>query len=145
VTDREMFEKALCETRYNHDLRRIYADWLEEQGEDDGAAWQRHCATSEWKVADRWLVEFARSLGGTGGQGEAEEDYGSWHEITLDELVQIGRDWLENGEYVQLGSEHARDLMHDDTVRLKFWECWQAWTGEYVADDQKGVVFSCSC
>src|SRR3954466_10259623 len=63
--EKEQFEAALKQDRYDTVTRLIYADWLEEHGEDDYAAEQRRMATPEWCNAARGLEEIASQCGQT--------------------------------------------------------------------------------
>ena len=57
------FEAALLANRYDSEMRLVFADWLEEQGEDDEAQEQRRMATPEWIEADKRIQKFADDLG----------------------------------------------------------------------------------
>lgn len=109
-------------------------------------------ATPEWQEADRWLHQFAESLGGTcTNYGDLRNPDGSWQEqvwrpITCEEVVQAGHDYAEGEDYfVQVGSEEARSIMADQETRARYWKAWQTVTGEWIKEDRQGGVFSCTC
>ncbi len=147
TVEREAFETALRENRYDTTTRLIYSDFLEEQGEDDYAAEQRRCATKEWCEAAYWMEDFAGECGGTCTNYDSRDEDHIWVPITFEDVVQAGREYIRtNGEYyfLQVGSEHARYLMYSRVE--KFWECWQIVTGISVSKGEQGSgVFSCTC
>jgi hypothetical protein len=68
------------------------------------------------------------------------------HRIDYYTALQAGRDWVESEEYfTQQDSESLRSAMEDDSTRVEFWENFEVITGLKVAEDRKGIVFSCSC
>jgi uncharacterized protein (TIGR02996 family) len=135
---REAFEAALAADRYDSTTRLVYADWLEEQGDDDKAAEQRRMATPEWVAADQWMHEFASGLGSTDWDGR---------EIDYDDCIQAGRDAHRHGDYfTQQGTETARDTMYEGNNREYFWRNWSIITGVPVSEEEREhSVFSCSC
>lgn len=172
--ERGQFEAALKQDRYDTVTRLIYADWLEERGEDDYAAEQRRMATPEWCEAARGLEEIASQCGKTcvnydevwqehrkiyqeardRGIPWQEIDYSSapeevWVPITFEDLLRIGKEYLDSeGQdyFVQQGSETARDLMSNKDTRERFWECWQIVTGAQVPEKHReDAPFSCTC
>ncbi len=159
-SEREMFEKLIKENRYDGEIRRVYADWLEENGLDDEALEQRRCAALEWQEADKWMHDFASKLGMTCTEGygtghwnsETQEIEGAeeekWEEITYDDAIQAGHNVIADkwDYFTQLGSEEARDLMCQGNNREQFWKNWEIITGIKVSEeDQECTVFSCSC
>jgi hypothetical protein len=65
-------------------------------------------------------------------------------DITVSELMESARDWLEGGEYkTQYGTETWRDEFPRYTD--EFWIHFEIVTGEKVPEDKRQSFFSCSC
>lgn len=139
---RQAFLDTLTANEDDTATRWIYADWLDEQNEHEEADRMR-----KWPAAKAWMVEFAASLGGTGVDDDEENYYGPYREITYEDVIQAGRDFVANDDYfVQQGSELARSRMHEAGTKELYWRNWSVLTGIAVDDKTKqGTVFSCSC
>lgn len=151
---RESFLKQIKENPYDEHLRKIFADWLEENGDDDEAQEQRRRATVEWQQADKWMHEFAAKCGETCTDYGYDQDESSWIPITYDNCIQAGYNYVKHGDYlVQHGDDSARNLMsYEDNNKIKFWDNWRIITGEEVTDEELDgeygrdtAPFSCSC
>ena len=146
---RQAFEKVIKDNPYDMDTRRMYADWLEENGFDDEAAEQRRRATLEWVEADRWMHWFADECGGTYDDFDYEEGYTNYSHITYEQCIEAGHTYLKSEDYfVQYGTEEARTLMHAE--KKNFWKNWSIITGVKINDDLRSgghgsAPFSCSC
>lgn len=130
---REDFLRRLEADEDDAATRLVYADWLEDRGEDDEAARQR-----AWPAAKAWLVEFASRH--TNGGEEA---------IIWEDVRDAGREYIETGGnswFTQIGDESLRDEMRKDGQRAEFWRCVSVVTGlpvpEWLRDSHP---FSCSC
>jgi uncharacterized protein (TIGR02996 family) len=135
---REAFLAAIAADRYDTATRLVFADWLEERGDDDTATEQRRMATREWVEADKWMHEFAGQLGSADWDGR---------DIDYDDCIRAGHDAHRHGDYfVQQGGESAQDTMYEGNNREDFWRCWSIVTGVPVSEEQREhSVFSCSC
>jgi uncharacterized protein (TIGR02996 family) len=120
-TERRAFLEAIEKDRYDKELRLVFADWLEERGEDDEAVEQRRRATEEWKEADQWMYEFAKEVG-----------------LTYEECIQAGYDLgLSTGSNFDPENYDYPD---------RYWTNWEMITGKEVDEDYKiDMPFSCSC
>lgn len=143
---RQGFLKALLKDEDDAVTRAVYADWLEEHGEDDEAQRQR-----DWPAAKEWLVSFARECGET---NIAKESGGcNWHAITYQDVVKAGNDWIDDREwFVQCDSEDARNMMHES--RGSYWRNWVVVTGRPLPPDflksldeewESTAPFTCYC
>ena len=147
--NKQVFLDLLKEDRYDSTTRLVFADWLEEKGKDDEAREQRRMTTKEWIDADKWMHEFAESIGGTclnyGKELEEEE----WKNITYEEVMRAAQASIDtdgSARLVQVGTETARNMMDEPRAREQFWEAWQVITDQYISDEAKGGrVFCCTC
>ena len=136
------FLAALHADPEDWDLRLVYADFLEEQGEDEEAARQR-----AYRTAREWMNDFARKC-------YDYDDYDvdatavPW---SFEDVVQAGIDHVESGDVlVQYGSEKARNLIFEDEFRDAYWKNWEIITGKRFVPDEDGYPrdgrpFGCSC
>ena len=151
--ERRGFEQTIQVNRYDEVARRIYADWLSEQGLDDEATVQ-YSWTIEKQQAEDWLRGFACRCGDTcinydevtdlrRTSGPIEE---KWVSITFEDVIQAGHDFIDNGDFFyQEGLETARDLMDKETTDL-YWQHWSTYTGRSLPATYRGMApFSCSC
>ncbi len=154
--ERQAFLDRIKEDPYDSTNRLIFADWLEEHGNDrdeEEILEQRRKATTEWIAADKWMHNLAGTLGETcvnydqtyvGYDGHEEEE---WIPITYEDCIRAGYDCLETGcGFTQIGSERARDKMYEKGAKEEFWNNWQIITGIYPdASILEEIPFSCSC
>lgn len=157
VEEFDQFQKAIEANPYDASLRLVFADWLEEKGEDDTATWHRTW-TPERQKAEEWMKEFADKCGSTCvnyAHRNPDETYEEevWRKITYGDVVEAGREYINSlgrDMFVQQGDENARNLMDDATTEL-YWNNFQLLTGidpKPVLDDKKYYArqpFSCSC
>src|SRR5262245_61883079 len=61
--DKKRFLDVLAKDRYDCQTRLIFADWLNEHGEDDAADEQRYMAGDEWIASAHWIEKYADSCG----------------------------------------------------------------------------------
>lgn len=121
------FVAVLDRDRFDKDTRMIFADWLEEQGYDDEAAFQRSW-TREWQEARDHLFLCAAEC-----------------RITYDELLGAATAHLEGEE----GDDGATLLLGHVTPAIMydtetFWRAYQTVTGRETGGD-RGGFFSCAC
>jgi uncharacterized protein (TIGR02996 family) len=135
-TERRAFLEAIEKDRYDRETRLVFADWLEERGEDDEAVEQRRRATEEWKEADEVMTELTRVLAESDGQ-----------EPTVEEIIQAGQNWVNGGDWqcVSGNGYEAENFVSDDENCNRFWKYWQIWTGKTVEEEKQGALFGCSC
>ena len=60
--------------------------------------------------------------------------------ISFGRLLEAAKGYLEDGDWLTGGAE-----MEGESVPDSFWEHYQIYTGEVVAEDKRGNFFSCSC
>jgi len=146
MTPREAFESVLRTNRYDWETRKVYSDWLEENGFDDEAAEQR-LWTPDWQKSMDWMTECAAKI-----------------RMPVEELINHGRDWVENhngvygadfvkhvirekdeetGEEWDDGGNEARDIMSG--LYPEFWRHFEIVTRTTVDDRKKESFFTCSC
>lgn len=95
MSDRQAFETHLEANPYDFDTRRVFSDWLEQEGFDDEAIKQRKMATHEWENAREHLIACANAFKFRAGDDEEylAEDIESSYWIceppirTLEDLV----------------------------------------------------------
>ena len=124
--DREAFLRGLAERPDDEMAHKIYADWLDEQGEHREAARQRDWS-AERQRADTWLHEFAER----------------WN-FDFDEMIAQAQH--EDGYAVARGIDlHGRlELAHGDEDL--FWQHLETLTGlHFSREHQENFGWSCSC
>lgn len=160
-SERKAFEDAIAKDRYDEATRKVFADWLSENGFDDEAAVQ-YAWTRERQEAEDWLRDFAEQAGGTieGYDGTGGDE--KYQPITYETVLQAAagalssyREAVERGEehpeywtesFTQYGSSSARDLLNSKSNREKFWRCYALVTGDSVEKGMNEVsAFGCSC
>jgi hypothetical protein len=160
MTEQEAFLQAAKEAwaRGDEELawatHRAFSDWLEEHGFDDEAQVQRRWTPDRQHAEDR-LRDLAQICGFNYYDWD-EEGNESGEEITYEQMIQTGYNYLERGDYfTQIGSETARDVVQGE-VAEQFWKDWSTVTGvDLPATDKHDwpkdrpwdnpSPFSCSC
>jgi uncharacterized protein (TIGR02996 family) len=123
--ERRAFEAAIRADRYDGVTRKVFADWLEENGYDDEAVLQR-AWTPQKQQAEDWLEEYARQC-----------------EMTYEELIEAANNYLDKGQGVTLGFD-TPDIVFEGSQ--EFWERFSLATGRNVSDDYHGAIFiRCAC
>lgn len=149
MNEKEIFESAIKQNRYDQSTRLVFADWLEEHGYDDEAVVQR-LWTKEKQQSEDWLREFAGTLGETCTNYDdvwQHKTKAVWEIIAYDMLIKVANEFLDTGEgFIQMGSEMARDILYNDTVREEFWKHFAVVTGRSASEEQKEELFiGCYC
>src|SRR5438477_6621276 len=83
--EKKAFEDAISADRYDGDTRKVFADWLEENGYDDEAVLQRSW-TPEKQRAEDWLLDYATECA-----------------MTYEELIEAAKNYLDTGDGYCLG------------------------------------------
>ncbi len=156
MSEKEAFLSAIQKDRYDQTTRLVFADWLEENGFDDDALFQRKW-TPKYQKAEDWLRDFAGKCGKTcinyndawDARRGGEDVELVWQDITYEMIVQAGHDYVDHGDYfTQVGSEEARDMCRGEAAEL-FWEHWETVTGRTKTpreqDEWTNGPFSCTC
>ena len=119
--EKRAFLAAIEADRYDWTTRKVFADWLEEHGEDDEAAIHRRWTPEKESEAEEYLSRFA---------DECEMDY----ETLLEQAKN------EGGLY--LGSD-TPDIAYDLT---DFWRHYEVVTDSVVPDAKReSFHVSCAC
>ena len=153
--ERQAFEEALKENRYDEACHKIFADWLDEHDQPEEADWHRKW-TKERQEAEDWMRDFASKCGvhctnyseycdkvhkayeewRAAGRPEGGPNLEGVEEnlvpITYEMVMEAATQYVDSeGEewFTQMGSEEARDMMFSAEVRKRFWECWELLTG----------------
>jgi len=123
--EKKAFEDALLADRYDGDTRKVFADWLEENGHDDEAVLQRSW-TPQKQQAEDWLIDYALECG-----------------LTYPELVKAANNYLDAGKIYCL-SDDTPDIVF--TGADEFWERFSLATRRSVSEDRRGeTFFRCAC
>lgn len=130
MNTRRAFELAIAKDPYDGEARRVFADWLEENGLD-GEAFEQRRWTPEWQRAHDWLLKFCETSG-----------------ATLDEMAEAVKRYLETGEEVQIGSDWlgfgAVNQFVSESFLEQFWDSWETWTRTKVnLDNKQHEPFGC--
>lgn len=126
--NRQQFEDAIAADPYNKALHMEFAEFLEEQGADDEAAWQL-AWTAKRQESEDWLRAFV-----TGGE-----------HVTFEDMVAAVRKYVETGEGDTLGNDLGFGMCnqyYDNEV--EFWQHWETWSQTTVETARKiESPFSC--
>jgi uncharacterized protein (TIGR02996 family) len=124
---RKAFLDAIKADPYDLKTRKIFADWLDEFGDDrDGdLAVEQRTWTKEKQDAIVWLADYARHL-----------------DMSYEELLQVANDYVNHGEGHCLPFD-TPDCVY--TENDEFWQRLELATGKKVADKKKHPFFSCAC
>lgn len=97
------FLQALDENPDDINLRLVYADWLEEQGEDEEAARQR-----KFPAAKEWLVRLSAAVS-------------DWGSVSYETLIEFGRQVFKHGAVDFLNAALGQAL---EANSQEFWKNW---------------------
>jgi uncharacterized protein (TIGR02996 family) len=124
---------------YDLDTRKVYADYLEEEGDDsdyDEAAIQR-AWTKEKQDSIEWIKDYVKTIQ-TGYREDSElSEY--TYSMTYERFMAAAREWVDNGDYLCFNGITDPDLDPD------FWHHYEIATGETVDPEAKRHFFTCSC
>jgi len=134
---RQEFLKAIEADPYDLQARKVFADWLDEYGDDqdaDLAAVQR-AWTKEKQDAIVWLTAYAEDLG-------CDWDEDLQQGMTYDELIEAATDHVKDGQGYCLPFD-TPDRVYEDND--EFWRNFELAIGEAVAEERKVPFFRCAC
>jgi hypothetical protein len=117
-------EKAIRKDRYDEVSRRVFGDFLLEQGLDDEAAIQ-HAWTREKQEAEDWLRYFAEEV-----------------DVTYEECLEAGK-----GQIIDTGMNFEPENTLVGEELDKFWRCVELVLGDKVLprDERIDQPFQCGC
>jgi uncharacterized protein (TIGR02996 family) len=146
MSEREQFLRALARNEDDDTTRFVYADWLEEHGEDDEAERQR-----KYPAAKRWLQEFRKRINYEGG--EWDDESGEWkgngdyeHPHSYEAVIQAGYQAVSKEGYCFASDEGADFFRGDQADREDFFRNWSIVTGVAVPEEVvEDPNFHCSC
>lgn len=166
---RQTFLEQIAEDDMNEESHLVYADWLEENGEDEEADRQR-----KYVPAKQWIIDLCERLCNNRAKKIKEymedwpEDYEDqtleeacdnyYDKITYDELMEIATEaieknpdkpWIGNGHMNWGGKESimndfSNDYSPGEQVK-EFWKNWEIVTGLQGPEDPLSVGYSCAC
>jgi uncharacterized protein (TIGR02996 family) len=138
VNERDAFLKALDDNEDDTLTRRVYADWLDENGEYDEADRQR-----KWPAAKGWLVQFCYD---NNPQPDEESDE---YVISYEVLLELGQRAVEEADEDRFGFSCANNMTMCDALRAnsaEFWKNWAIVTGIPLPSNHENTShFSCGC
>lgn len=123
--ERQAFLAAIKDDPADLTNRLVFADWLEENGEDDEAEFCRHWDIHKYQEAEEFLRYFA---------SEVEMEY--------NRLLSAAERYLRTGDDVTLGFD-TPDVCYAEMDR--FWESYHIVTNVKKDEDAWGGFFNCSC
>ena len=146
MNERDHFLKALAANEDDTATRMLFAEWLDEQGEHEEADRQR-----KWPAAKAWLMKLSED-----NKPTLRPDYGtsfyefqmrSW--LSYDQLIEWGREWLDEGKGVELYCHCGDSEWLCDELRISgelFWAHWSTVTGVALPPDLVAKsIYKCSC
>lgn len=123
--EKAAFEEAIAENPYDETTRKVFADWLEEHGDDDEAILQREWTAEKHAAAEAFL-----------------DDYASQCDLSRDELLEIAQTYLAQGLGHTLGFDTPDIVWRSED----FWTHFMVVTCQPVPDEQRADVFlRCAC
>jgi uncharacterized protein (TIGR02996 family) len=124
---RQAFLDAIQADPYDLRTRKVFADWLDEFGDDKDAdlAAEQRAWTREKQDAICWLTDFAKDL-----------------EMPYEELIQAANVHIKGGGVYCLSFD-TPDRVYTDND--EFWQRFELATGEKVAAEDKVAFFRCAC
>ena|SRR2546423_13601643 len=133
---REQFIEALKKDRYDYDTRKIYSDWLEDNGFDDEALFQRSLTPERINEAKVFMERLAYEC----SRREYEDEY----IITPKMLIDEARKYVETGEELIIAVDTPS---YDED---KFWEYYMVLTEQRIPKEKLEQPYwkefiSCSC
>jgi uncharacterized protein (TIGR02996 family) len=133
------FEEDIAKDPYDWDLRKIYADWCDENGLDDMAAFQRNWTPTKHREAEDWLREYAEALSTDIWDEDTRPKI-----ITYEMLIAKGHAVLEGDDTdIRLGFD-TPDMVYSG--RKTFWRYFKIVTGRLDVDDDMDTTFvRCAC
>lgn len=120
--EREAFERAISDNKYDEVARRIFADWLSEHGFDDEADLQ-YSWTPEKQRSEDFITAFAKDC-----------------DFTYEEMMAAINKYLDTGH--QLGL--PMNIPEQDPNLDELWKHVEVLTGKKIGGRQKGFYF-CDC
>lgn len=146
--DRDAFLAAIAADPLDDDLRAIFADWLDENGNGGTdmveAARQRYWPQLR-KESKQWIVDNMLPKLADSGSCEEGHGYGEDVPMTYERLMDAANRWVDDGQYwTERGSESWREVgwYHNNLIE-EFWGHFEIVTGKNAAD--RSAFFSCTC
>ena len=141
AAERKAFEAAIAADRYDEATRRIYADWLSDEGLDDEAAVQYSWGREKEQLKEQsedWLRNYAERL-------VDDWDGHPRRKFTYEEDLAAATDYIDSKGYNLLRLPFQTPDVVTDSAD-EFWQHFERVTGRKVAESHKGETFiSCSC
>jgi len=120
------FLAAIKADRFDAATRKVFADWLEDHGEDDEAVIQREWTAENQRAAEQYLREYADEC-----------------EITSGELIEAGHAYLDDGDCLGIGTMTPDVAMGSQE---EFWGHFMVVTGRPVpAGKREDCFVHCAC
>ena len=140
---RQAFLDAITADPYDLHTRKVFADWLDEFGDEKDAdlAVVQRSWTKEKQDAIVWLTQYGSELGSEWDEDEDEDEYKP-RAMTYDELIEAANAYITKGEDYCLPST-TPDRVYEDND--EFWRRYELATGEKVAEEKKSTFFRCAC
>ena len=139
------FLDAIAEDRHDQSIRLIFADWCDDNGFYDEAAFQRQW-TPEWERAKEYLEGFAKRLSRSDypSLSDDEQDVRS-REVTLEELVAAALSVDEHGihgKWIYLPYQ-TPDFVWSE--REEFWRQIEIYTKKSMTINKRDSFVGCTC
>jgi uncharacterized protein (TIGR02996 family) len=115
---REAFEGVIRENPYDAETRKVFADWLEENGLDDEAVVQRGWTRAKHEAAEAFMRRYADRL-----------------DVGVQDALAAAEKFLETGQLT--GTHVAHYIDKEDEPAAEFWDHFVVLTGRPVAADKR--------
>lgn len=132
------FEIEIQRLPYDHELRLVYADFLEEQGFDDKAEEQRSLAKFVEPITEEDVIKAKKFL----------DDYAEGIGVTLAELIDGAKEFAK-GDWDYMYMPNRGDYPPDyasDSNQDEFWRAFEIFTCKPLPRDHSRSSFvTCNC
>jgi uncharacterized protein (TIGR02996 family) len=163
MDEKKQFLAYIEEEPLDEERRLVYADWLEERGEDEEAERQR-----QWIGSHKWITDLCRRL--TKAEYDKHMEYRNTYpddyeddpaeypedHITYDELMTIAnvamgdthpdpalQQWTSPG---QMNFWDKDGIMEEfQYYKQEFWSHWEIVTGRKGPESEDDIYFRCAC
>lgn len=134
---RKAFYEHLKDDPKDVTTRRVFADWLEEEGHDEEARLQREWSLERYEEAEAFMKDYAEMLSGEDDSG------GGYRRITVGRVLEAAADRLAGGfDGIGLRFDTPDEVY---SRAEEFWKHYAVLTGTYVEEGRSDTFVSCGC
>jgi uncharacterized protein (TIGR02996 family) len=152
--NRQAFENALQQDRYDLATHLAFSDWLEENDCPEEAQFHRNW-TKEWQESWDWMAWFATEV----VQEDEDEDMADWVKqekgVTVEDVLEVGREYVKTGQETCLSGmgfkatnafydNHRGEFYKQGNLLQDYWKHWMVLEKREVNESiQSSEPFKC--